>query len=433
MLPHGGRPRGLRQIAGRVDQGHVGERLGKIAQQSPGLSGRILPPAAPRRWPGRRSLSKCRRASSVRPCRTRLSTYQKLHARKAPSPGGRPSISARVRITPDQAVLRCNVRSIAATVPSIRGSSAGRNPTSGIIEQGGVRVFRRRSIARRCFAGDRSPGCRLLRGPWRGLFASSRPGPSSRLCSTALMARSKATQAMTFEWVKWRGWPRISQIPSSGFRHAGLQEFEEFQLHLPGVFVGLQSLAAGQLQGVHHLADHVELELRGSGVADADRAALFIARQPGDLPFGNAAFAGQAIEDLDLPRVAGHGPQQPVAPLAGFVVVSAADHGVEREGGVAEPAVAVVPVAGAAELLRQRGGGRGHHAPGRCVGQRFQRDQRADDGIAPRPVDGASVGPLPPPRLGIGQFLVGRHHPAQGPVGRVPGEREGNPLVGGRR
>ena len=157
-------------------------------------------------------------------------------------------------------------------------------------------------------------------------------------------------------------------------------------MHLPGVFVGVQSLAAGELQGVHHLADHVELELRGSGVADADRPAALVARQPGDLPFGNAAFAGQAVEDLDLPRVAGHGPQQPVAPLAGFVVVSAADHGVEREGGVAEPAVAVVPVAGAAELLGQRGGGRGHHAPGRRVGQRFQRDQRADDGLAPGPV-----------------------------------------------
>ena len=36
-------------------------------------------------------------------------------------------------------------------------------------------------------------------------------------CSCASRtARSKATQAMTFEWVKWRRGPRTSQIPSSG-------------------------------------------------------------------------------------------------------------------------------------------------------------------------------------------------------------------------
>jgi hypothetical protein len=33
-----------------------------------------------------------------------------------------------------------------------------------------------------------------------------------------LMARSIATQAMTFEWVKCRLGPRTSQIPSSGSR-----------------------------------------------------------------------------------------------------------------------------------------------------------------------------------------------------------------------
>ena len=48
-----------------------------------------------------------------------------------------------------------------------------------------------------------------------------------------------------------------------------------------------------------------------------------------------------------------------------------------REGGVAQPAVAVVPVALAAEVLGQRGGGRGDDAAGRRVREQAQRDQRA--------------------------------------------------------
>ena len=44
-------------------------------------------------------------------------------------------------------------------------------------------------------------------------------GPSEPYCSMVLMARSMATHAMTFEWVKCRRGPRTSQIPSSGSRH----------------------------------------------------------------------------------------------------------------------------------------------------------------------------------------------------------------------
>ena len=43
-------------------------------------------------------------------------------------------------------------------------------------------------------------------------------GPSSPWSSTERTARSNATQAITFEWTKWRRLPRISQMPSSGSR-----------------------------------------------------------------------------------------------------------------------------------------------------------------------------------------------------------------------
>ena len=79
----------------------------------------------------------------------------------------------------------------------------------------------------------------------------------------------------------------------------------------------------------------------------------------------------------------------------------AADHQrVEGQAGVAHPAEAIVPVAHAADLLGQRRRRRRDDAAGRRVGQRLQREQRAHDGVAPRPLVGAAAGPLAPEALG---------------------------------
>ena len=79
----------------------------------------------------------------------------------------------------------------------------------------------------------------------------------------------------------------------------------------------------------------------------------------------------------------GHGAEQPLAPGAGLLEVAGDQQRVERERGVAEPAVAVVPVPHPADPLGQRRGRRGHDPAGRRVGQRLQRDQRAQDRLAP--------------------------------------------------
>ena len=54
----------------------------------------------------------------------------------------------------------------------------------------------------------------------------------------------------------------------------------------------------------------------------------------------------------------------------------------EGQGGVAQPAVAVVPVALAAEVLGQRGGRRRHDAAGVVVGQQAQGEQGAAYDVA---------------------------------------------------
>ncbi len=85
-------------------------------------------------------------------------------------------------------------------------------------------------------------------------------------------------------------------------------------------------------------------------------------------------------------------------PEAGrFLGESHADEAVEREGGVPHPGVAVVPVAHAADRLREAGRGCGHDRARRLEGHELQREHRAVDGLAPAPGVGALIQPAPPP------------------------------------
>src|SRR5436190_1028244 len=60
----------------------------------------------------------------------------------------------------------------------------------------------------------------------------------------------------------------------------------------------------------------------------------------------------QPVQDTGLRWPAGQGAQQPAAPGPGLVTVAGAEQGQQREGGVAQPAVAVIPVAVAAQPHR---------------------------------------------------------------------------------
>ena len=101
--------------------------------------------------------------------------------------------------------------------------------------------------------------------------------------------------------------------------------------------------------------------------------------------------------------VAGHRAQQPRAPRERLFLVTGVQQRDEHERRVAQPAVAVVPVAHAAELLGKRGGGRGEDGAGARVGQRLEREQRADHDVAPGPVVAARARPLAPEHVGAAQ------------------------------
>jgi hypothetical protein len=201
------------------------------------------------------------------------------------------------------------------------------------------------------------------------------------------------------------------------------------------------------VERVDHLAVHVELELLVRGVPHAHGLRRGVAGEPRQLELGEHALAGQAVHDLELRRGAGGGAEEPVAPRGGLLVVAAVHEGEQREGGVAQPAVAVVPVARAAQVLGERGGGRGDDAAGGREGQRLEGDERPPHRLGVRALVRAARGPRLPEargavdgragvggerhrlvRRGVGEDEVGGLALAHGEVGH-----RGEPLAVQRR
>ena len=174
---------------------------------------------------------------------------------------------------------------------------------------------------------------------------------------------------------------RTADLPDSfvGIVPVDGKVVEHGTLQLPGAFTRRQPRSACQVQRVHHLAIHVELELHRRGVAGAHRRCAAVAGKPAEFDLLQTALAGHAVQDLHVGRAARHRAQQPFPPLDRFIGVARQQQRIEREGGVAQPAVAVVPVAHAATCFGQRGRGRSDDAAGLCEGQRLERDQRTHD------------------------------------------------------
>ena len=99
----------------------------------------------------------------------------------------------------------------------------------------------------------------------------------------------------------------------------------------------------------HQLAEHVELELSVGRIADPHGFAAVIARKPVGAVFGQPLLTVHAVHNLQSIRIARDGAQQPVAPGKPFVIVSAVKKCEEREGGIPDPAVAIIPIALAAD------------------------------------------------------------------------------------
>ena len=104
---------------------------------------------------------------------------------------------------------------MASIVASMRGSSAGRKPDDRHHEVGRVQVVGAERLGER--AGARRSSRRAGRSSWISSRVALQPSTRSaaRSRSASAMARSSATQHMTFEYRKCAGSPRTSQMPWS--------------------------------------------------------------------------------------------------------------------------------------------------------------------------------------------------------------------------
>ena len=207
------------------------------------------------------------------------------------------------------------------------------------------------------------------------------------------------------------------------------QMFEHLAFEVPGSVIQLQLGHPRLMKCVDQFAVDVELQLGMRGIADPDRLRALVTGQPARLPFEQAALAHDAVHDLHAGRRPRHRAQQPIVPARRFLGIARVHQRQQREGGVAQPAEAIIPVSGAAELFRQRRGRRRDDAAGRRIGQRLQRDQRAHHQIAALAVIAATAAPFDPEILGFLQRLRRIDRPGHRQMRRPVGEHKRNRLA----
>ncbi len=174
-------------------------------------------------------------------------------------------------------------------------------------------------------------------------------------------------------------------------------ELDEVARQRPGLLVGADRELTREVQRIQYLAVDVELELCRRGVADAHRPRVLIAGQPIDLELGQAALTGWPVQGLEGGRIATRGAEQPIDEGTRLLRVAADVQRPQAERGVAHPAVAVVPVADAADLLWQGRGGRGDDAAGGPEGHCLDHHQRAANVVLPGTVVAQPRAPITPP------------------------------------
>ena len=139
----------------------------------------------------------------------------------------------------------------------------------------------------------------------------------------------------------------------------------------------------------------VELELSGGLVADADRPRAPVAGER-ELALRRTRAAVQPVQDAQLGVRELRGVEQPPEEGASLRRAAHAQKGVERKRAVANPAVAVVPVADARERLGQRGGPGGGNRPGGSVDQELERERAPHHRPSPRALVAALGRPAAP-------------------------------------
>ena len=128
-------------------------------------------------------------------------------------------------------------------------------------------------------------------------------------------------------------------------------------------------------------------------------------------------LSSDTIHDLHTIGRSRYGAEQPISPSPGFVHKARPHEGVERVGGIADPAKPVVLVANPADLFRQGSGSGPYNAAGLVVSESFQRDYRTQSRFGIGSVEGVLARLVLPPSVTFSTTAA-----ASGGLGRVPKE-----------
>ena len=209
---------------------------------------------------------------------------------------------------------------------------------------------------------------------------------SSPRISASRAPRSAATQHISFDEVKCFGSPRISQMPRSGSRHffsiVSTWCFTIGQTRSSQVVARLRV----QVHRVEQRAPHVVLVLAVRAVPDPHRPRALVAREVVERELGDLALAVDRVHDLEVLGARLRDVGDEVEEVVRLPVEPERVEAPQHERGVADPGVAVVPVALPARRLGQRRGGGRHERAGRRVRQPLQRERGALEVGAPRVV-----------------------------------------------
>ena len=87
-----------------------------------------------------------------------------------------------------------------------------------------------------------------------------------------------------------------------------LDELDEHPLQIPYGSLGFGPSGPGQVDGLHQLAEYVQLELQRCRIAHPHRPGSLVAGKPVELQLREAPLAGHPVHNLQLVGVAGGGP-----------------------------------------------------------------------------------------------------------------------------
>ena len=95
---------------------------------------------------------------------------------------------------------------------------------------------------------------------------------------------------------------RPSDFPDSlvGLGPCCFQEREQSLLQRPRIVVGRDAGSSSEMQRVHHLSVHVELQLTDGGVSYPHGPRLLIARQPWQFELGQPPLTVYPVHDVQL-------------------------------------------------------------------------------------------------------------------------------------